>query len=270
MAGRAPADDEVANLQPPLSSSSSPSSDTTATTRSDPPPPLPTDLDNPTPSEESALDSWIRRNPTYLTTIRWYRYPALPVLSPLWGYTDNDFRAEVLESLLFYTRASGRRLTDAERDAVLEPITRDAVAASYDRPAALGLAGWLMARSWRKSGIKHAAGEMVQQQTMGMGTGAVDAAGHITHFSGGQQTPQQQQPMARSMAGFVVRRVARMSFVGLTCAAGYYALWTPWRFLLGNHEVDTIREDLRLERMCEDLDRNMKDKMADMLRRHGG
>lgn len=235
----------------------------------DPPPPLPSDLDNPTPNEQLALDAWLRRNPSYINTIRWHHYSALPVLSPLWGYSVADFRAECLESLLFYTSACGRRLTDPERDALLEPITRTAVASSYDRPAALGAAAWLVARSWRKTGLREAARQRQQQ----LQQHAAQGEGHITHFSSPppqQHQHQQQIPVARSLAGALVRRAARASAVGLTCAAGYYALWTPWRFLWGGIEVDTIGADLRLERMCLDMERNMKDKVSDLLRRHGG
>lgn len=107
------------------------------------------------------------------------------------------------------------------------------------------------------------------------GVGTVGADGHITHFS----APQRQQlgfagaaagTTRGAIVGSLFRRVARTSMVGLSCAAGYYALWTPWRFLLGNHEVDSIREDLRLEKLCLDMDQNVKDKMADILRKHGG
>ncbi|KAF3771324.1 hypothetical protein M406DRAFT_349652 [Cryphonectria parasitica EP155] len=277
------------------SASSSPENDNTPSARSDPPPPLPADLDNPTPQEDAAVDDWLRRNTSYITTIPWFRYPALPALSLLWGYSDADFRDECLESLLFYTRAAGRRLSLRERDAVLEPITRTAVAASYDRPVALGLAAWLMARSWAKSGHRAAAAaaaaaaahaQQYQQyaaaaaaaQSATMGT--VGADGHITHFSGGQTHHQPQTHSqihygaggaSRSQVlGTLARRVVRTGSVGLFCAAGYYVLWTPWRFMLGNQEVDSIREDLRLEKMCQDMDRNMNSKVAEMLRRHGG
>lgn len=240
---------------------------TSSSAPSDPPPPLPSDLENPTPDEQLALDAWLRRNPAYINTIRWHRYSRLPVLSPLWGYSDVDFRAECLESLLFYTSACGRRLSDTERDALLEPITRTAVASSLDRPAALGAAAWLAARSWRKTGLRDAAATAAaaaQQQQHG--------DGHITHFSTPQHSHHQQQiPGAgSSIARALVRRAARASAVGLTCAVGYYALWTPWRYIWGGVEVQAIGADLRLERMCLDMERNMKDKAADLLRRHGG
>ncbi|KAJ4389034.1 hypothetical protein N0V93_006496 [Gnomoniopsis smithogilvyi] len=238
------------------------------------------DLDAPTDAESASLEAWLRRNEPYITTIRWHHYPSLPALSPLWGYSDADFRAECLESLLFYTRAAGRKLTDDERDAVLSPIARTAVAASYDRPVALGLAFWGMARSWSKSGLREMMRRSAADAAAGAnttpGVGTIGADGHITHFS----APQGQQfgGFARAgggatrsaIVGSLLRRVARTSMVGLSCAAGYYALWTPWRFLLGNHEVDSIREDLRLENLCHDMDQNMKDKMADILRKHGG
>lgn len=274
MSGSSPPDDFPSSLPvgPAFESTAASSS-----ASSDPPPPLPSDLDNPTPNEQLALDAWLRRNPAYINTIPWYRYPSLPILAPLWGYSDADFRAECLESLLFYTSAAGRRLADQERDALLEPITRTAVASSYDRPATIGAAAWLMARSWRKSGLREAAAAAQQQQYHHQPQAEV-VGGHITHFSSPQQQQQQQQhsqyqprgSAARSLAGSLVRRAARASTAGLTCAVGYYALWTPWRFLWGGVEVETIGADLRLEKMCIDMEQNMKNKVSDMLRRHGG
>lgn len=279
--------DPQANRPPSFPPTTNPFSDASTSSSSspaaaDPPPPLPADLDAPTDAEAATLEAWVRRHESYITTIRWHHYPRLPALSPLWGYSDADFHAEVLESLLFYTRAAGRKLTDDERDAVLAPITRTAVAASYYRPIALGSAVWGMARSWTKSGLREmmrrstAAGSASSFASAAAATpvGKIGADGHITHFS----SPQGQQPSFAgtvganrgAIVGSLFRRVARTSVVGLSCAVGYYALWTPWHFLLGNHEVDSIREDLRLERMCLDMDQNMKNKMADILRKHGG
>lgn len=162
----------------------------------------------------------------------------------------------------------------------MAPIARTAVAASYDRPVALGLAGWGMARSWAKSGlremIRRSAAAAAAAPVVTTPVGQVGVDGHITHFA---QQPQQQSRggfasaagMGRgAVVGSLLKRVARTSVVGLSCAAGYYALWTPYRFLLGNHEVDSIREEIRLEKLCSDMDANMKDKMADIIRKHGG
>lgn len=264
------------NASTPSSSSSSSSS------AADPPPPLPANLDSETEAEADLVEAWLRRHESYITTIRWYRYPSLPAVSPLWGYSDNNYRAECLESLLFYTRAAGRILTDDERDALLAPITRTAVAASYDRPVALGLAIWGMARSWSKSGLR----EMMRRSAAAAAaatspapvTGTIGADGLITHFSGPQAQQQQHRGGFAGVPGTtrseivrsLFRRVARTSVVGLSCFAGYHALWKPWRFFLGTHEVDSIRQDVCLEKMCNDMDKNMEDKMSDIIRKHGG
>lgn len=237
----------------------------------DPPPHIPEDIENPTPTERLALDTWLNRNKTYLTTIPWHRYPTLPLLSPFWGYHDADYHTDVVESLLFYTCASGRRLTVLERDAVLEPITRTAVAASYDRPLAIGLAAWWMVRSWNKSGVR----EAQRRAAAAAAAAAAGDMGHITHFS----TPQPRISPAATVSnmvggggqilGALLRRVARTSLVGLSCIIGYQTLWSPWRFILGNHEVETIREDMRLERMVSDMDQNLASKALEILRRQG-
>lgn len=272
MASKPPPDNSDTNIntspsQPPTTPMPNPFTSALPTApSSDPPPPLPADIENPTAQEDAALDIWLRRNTSYVTTIPWHRYTMLPSLSPLWGYSDADYRAECLESLFYYTRASGRRLSDFERDALLEPVTRCAVAASYDRPLALGVAAWLMARSWAKSG-RRAAAAAAQELAPPLGTvGTVGADGHITHFSHPHAGAQSRSQVLSSL----VRRVARTGAVGLACGVGYYALWTPWRYLLGVQEVECIREDLRLEGMCQDMDRNTKDKVAELLRRHGG
>lgn len=151
-----------------------------------------------------------------------------------------------------------------------------------------------MARSWSKSGLREmmrrstaeaataAAAAAATTTSTATVTGTVGADGLITHFSGPQVHQQQQQQQHRggfagvpgttrgAIVSSLVRRVARTSVVGLSCFAGYHALWKPWRFLLGTHEVDSIREDLCLEKMCHDMDKNMEDKMADIIRKHGG
>ncbi|KAJ4423777.1 hypothetical protein N0V82_001515 [Gnomoniopsis sp. IMI 355080] len=258
-------------------SASTPTSSTSSAADPDPPPPLPTDLNTPADAaEDAALEAWVLRNAQYFTNIRWHHYRRLPALSSLWGYSEHDFRAECLESLVFYSRAAGRKLTEGERDAVLSPIATTCVAATYDRPVALGLAIWGMARSWSKSGqremMRRNAATAAANTTPGVGT--IGADGHITHFA----TPQGQQlggfarpgPATRSaMIGSLFRRIARTSLVGLSCMVGYYALWTPWRVLLSKHEVETIRNDFRCNKLLNDMDQNMKDKRPDLTRSHG-
>ncbi|ROW15999.1 hypothetical protein VPNG_02609 [Cytospora leucostoma] len=266
----------------------------------DPPPPLPATLDAPSPAEDLALQSWLGRNRAYLTTIPWHRYPSLPVLSYLWGYNDADFRHDCLSSLMFYTRSTGRRLTAEERDALLEPVTRLAVAASYDRPLAAGLGAWLVARSWAKSGAREAfrraaegaaataaAAASAASAASAAGTtgGTLGADGHITHFS----TPQHHHhhhhqyqgatgaagafgQQARRNVGTLFKRMGRASVPGLLCFAGYQVLWESYRVYLGENEIDSIREDPRLEEMVIQMDRNMASRVGDLedlLRRRG-
>ena len=262
-------------------------------TESDPPPPLPATLDAPTPAEDLALQTWIGRNRGYITTIPWHRYPSLPVLSYLWGYNDADFRHECLSTLMFYTRSAGRRLTVEERDALLEPVTRLAVAASYDRPLATGLGAYLAARSWAKSGARGAfrrAAEGAARRAAaaagpagagaaGMGMGTVGSDGHITHFSAPQQRHHQQGTgtagrlgQGGRMLGSLFKRTARASVPALLCFAGYEVLWDSYRLYLGENEIDSIREDMRLEEMVVQMDRNMASRVTDieeLLRRRG-
>lgn len=291
--------------QQPTSSETAPAASSSPSPPADPPPPLPATLDAPTPAEDLALQSWLSRNRGYITTIPWHRYPSLPVLSYLWGYNDADFRHECLSSLMFYTRSAGRRLADEERDALLEPVTRLAVAASYDRPVALGLGAWLVARSWAKSGAREAfrraaegaasraaaASASASASSPGMGMGTVGADGHITHFSTPQQQQQQQQQQRQSykgtstagrfgqggrytgrVIGSLLRRTARASVPALLCFTGYQFFWDAYRVYLGENEIDSIREDMRLEEMVGQMDRNMASRMTDiedLLRRRG-
>lgn len=258
---------------------------------SDPPPPLPATLDAPTPAEDLALQSWVGRNRGYITTIPWHRYPSLPVLSYMWGYNDADFRHECLSSLMFYTRSAGRRLTVEERDALLEPVTRLAVAASYDRPVAAGLGAYLVARSWAKSGAREAFRRAAEKaaaaaaagpagaSAAGMGMGTVGADGHITHFSAPQQQHHQQGTgtagrfgQGGRLLGSLFKRTARASVPALLCFAGYEVLWDSYRMYLGENEIDSIREDMRLEEMVVQMDRNMASRVTDieeLLRRRG-
>lgn len=265
----------------------------------DPPPPLPATLDAPTPAEDLALQSWLGRNRAYLTTIPWHRYPSLPVLSYLWGYNDADFRHDCLSSLMFYTRSTGRRLTTEERDALLEPVTRLAVAASYDRPLAVGLGAWLVARSWAKSGARAAfrraaegaaanAAAAAASAASAAGTtgGTLGADGHITHFSTPQHHHHHHQGATGAAGAFgqqgkrhpgrvlgaLFKRMGRASVPGLLCFAGYHVLWESYRVYLGENEIDSIREDLRLEEMVIQMDRNMASRVGDLedlIRRRG-
>ncbi|ROV93634.1 hypothetical protein VMCG_08088 [Cytospora schulzeri] len=256
-------------------------------------PPPDDDINN----EDLALQSWVDRNRAYITTIPWHRYPSLPVLSYMWGYNDADFRHECLSSLMFYTRSAGRRLTVQERDALMEPVTRLAVAASYDRPVTIGLGAYLVARSWAKSGAREAfrraaegaaaraaasasASASASAGAAGMGMGTVGADGHITHFS----TPQQQHHhipgtstrgrfgQGGRMLGSLLKRTTRASVPALLCFAGYEVLWDSYRMYLGENEIDSIREDMRLEEMVGQMDRNMATRVTDieeLLRRRG-
>lgn len=254
---------------------------------SDPPPPLPKSLDQPTPAEDLALDGWIKRNTSYLSTIPWHKYESLPVLSWLWGYSDAEFRNECVSTYIFYTRATGRKLDDDERDAVLEPVARSAAAASYDRPIALGLGSWLMARSWAKSGNKEAIRKAVEEAATAAsahpGMGTVGADGHITHFS----TPQQHSGIAGrfgfgggnlnnsnrgKVLGQLFRRAGRASVPGLLCFVGLQVLSEPYRMYLSDNETWSMHQDVRLMSLADDMEKNLSNRagdIEDLLRRRG-
>ncbi|KAI7776348.1 hypothetical protein LA080_005428 [Diaporthe eres] len=259
---------------------------------SDPPPPLPKSLDQPTPAEDLALDNWIKRNTSYLSTIPWHKYANLPVLAWLWGYSDSEFRNECITTYVFYTRAVGRKLTDDERDAVLEPVARSSAAASYDRPIAMGLGSWLMARSWSKSGAKETVRKAAEEAAAaaagthpamgtGLGTGTVGADGHITHFS----TPQQHTGTAGrfgfSNAGNInrakalsqlFRRAGRASVPGMLCFVGLQVLSEPYRMYLTENETWSLHQDVRLMSLADDMEKNLTNRVGDiedLLRRRG-
>ncbi|KKY32678.1 hypothetical protein UCDDA912_g07384 [Diaporthe ampelina] len=281
----------------PAMASPKDSQPTTSSPSSDPPPPLPKSLDQPTPAEDLALDNWIKRNASYLSTIPWHKYASLPVLAWLWGYSDAEFRNECISTYIFYTRATGRRLTDDERDAVLEPVARSSAAASYDRPIALGLGSWLMARSWAKSGAKEtvrkAAEEAAAAATAaagahpamgsGLGTGTVGPDGHITHFS----TPQHHTGAAGrfgfgigggnfnnrgKVLGQLFRRAGRASVPGLLCFVGLQVLSEPYRMYLSDNETWSMHQDVRLMGLADDMEKSLSNRVGDiedLLRRRG-
>lgn len=276
---------------------SSKDNQSSSSSSSDPPPPLPKSLDQPTPAEDLALDNWIKRNTSYLSTIPWHKYASLPVLSWVWGYSDAEFRNECISTYIFYTRATGRRLTDDERDAVLEPVARSSAAASYDRPAALGLGSWLMARSWAKSGaretVRRAAEEAAAAAAAtvgahhpamgtGLGTGTVGADGHITHFSTPQQHHHHTGTAGRfgfggnvnrgKVLGQLFRRAGRASVPGLLCFVGLQVLSEPYRMYLSDNETWSMHQDVRLMNLAEDMEKNLTNRVGDiedLLRRRG-
>lgn len=268
------------------------SKDSQPSSSSDPPPPLPKSLDQPTPAEDLALDNWIKRNTSYLSTIPWHKYANLPALAWLWGYSDAEFRNECISTYVFYTRAVGRKLTDDERDAVLEPVARSSAAASYDRPIAMGLGSWLMARSWAKSGAKETVRKAAEEAAAaaaaahpamgtGLGTGTVGADGHITHFS----TPQHHTGTAGRF-GFgnmgninrgqalsqLFRRAGRASVPGLLCFVGLQVFSESYRMYLSDNETWSMHQDVRLMGLADDMEKNLTNRVGDiedLLRRRG-
>lgn len=213
-----------------------------------PPPPHVADIENLTNDERIAIQDWLYRDPTYLTTICWNRYPRTYLLSPLWGYDEPAFREECVNSLMFWTITCGRRLSDPERDALLEPITGCRLACNLDRPIGFAAAAWLTARSWQNSKLRDAAAAARQQQQQ------KQAGGHVTHFSSAHQQHRQHIYGARSsLASNLMRRAARASAVGLACAIGYQALWHPWHVFWHDNEQWAIEHDVRLSRMWNEI-----------------
>jgi hypothetical protein len=263
----------------------------------DPPPRIRDPLGPVGPDEEHAVHSWMQRNSTYITTIPWYKYDKPHALAFLWGYPDAEFRIHCISVYMFYTRMTGRKLTDDERDAILEPAARSAAAATYDRPIALGLGSWLMARSWAKSGAKEnvrkaaAAAAADARPVMGTGlggSGALGADGHITHFSTPQQHTGQfgsgagsfgnssssssSSSMGRAL-GQLFKRAGRASVPGLLCFVGLQWAAEPYHEYLTDNENLTMAEDLRLMRQEHDMRKNMIDHdsrtLSDGFRRNG-
>lgn len=216
-----------------------------------------TDYENhPSDADIDALNEWAENNRSYITTIRWHRLPSMPVLSPLWGVSDSDYRHDLLADLLVFTQYTGRRLHDQEREAYLQYKARTCIAASYDRPFMAGLGLWLMGRSWRKSGIA-AKIQQTQQQAqahaMTRGGGVVAPDGTISHFSG----PAAAGPSRNDMVRTLFRRAGRASLVGLSCWAGYFAVHACWMDYLLHEEAINIARDVRLDKVRRDIETNI-------------
>ncbi|KAF3760679.1 hypothetical protein M406DRAFT_353492 [Cryphonectria parasitica EP155] len=118
--------------------------------RQDPPPRPVTTYD--TPEEEDEIEdqvvAWVERseNSAYLRS--WDPRPLrqMPLLSSFWGYDEDWYRNKLWNEALHVTRVAGRRLTPEELSLFTFHVSKGVVAASYDRPFALGVTAFLL---WR-------------------------------------------------------------------------------------------------------------------------
>ncbi|CAN8105680.1 unnamed protein product [Discula destructiva] len=129
--------------------------------RRDPPPRPNSILD--TPEEEDQLDgevdAWLARNGNGDYVRSWdprYLRP-MPVLSRLWGYNEEWYRTRLFGLTLHHTRVAGRRFSPSELAIFSMHASRGIVAASYDRPVALGVTAlflWRGAATFRLPGYQ--------------------------------------------------------------------------------------------------------------------
>ncbi|KAH8783384.1 hypothetical protein F5883DRAFT_680607 [Diaporthe sp. PMI_573] len=118
--------------------------------RLDPPPP-PNHTSN-TP-EQDALNNerhkaWNERNMVYLTSFDSRGLHHLPLLSRLWGCDYNWYTARITSEVAEVTSWAGRRLSPEEMSIFTSHAARGVVAASYERPIAIGTTTFALWRGW--------------------------------------------------------------------------------------------------------------------------
>lgn len=118
--------------------------------RHDPPPP-PT-FKGCSPEERSLgkerAQAWIDRNTAYLRLSDSRGLQHLPLLSRLWGYDYQWYCAMIAAEVTSVTLLAGRRLNPEEMSVFTSHTARGAVAASYDRPIAIGATILALYRGW--------------------------------------------------------------------------------------------------------------------------
>lgn len=118
--------------------------------RLDPPPP-PNHKSN-TPEQDALndaqLDAWCERNMDYLQSFDSRGLHHLPLLSRMWGYDYHWYSSRIISEVAELTSWTGRRLTPGEMLLFTSHAARGVVAASYDRPIAIGATIYALWRGW--------------------------------------------------------------------------------------------------------------------------
>lgn len=116
----------------------------------DPPPP-PNHISN-TPKENALNNArqvaWIDRNMDYVQSFDPRGLRQLPLLSRLWGYDHYWYRSGIEFEVAELTSWAGRRLDPEEMSIITPHAARGVVAASYDRPIAIGATAFALWRGW--------------------------------------------------------------------------------------------------------------------------
>lgn len=220
-----------------------------------------------TPFEERAVDNWWRRNASFWTTIPWYRFPAPPALAPLWGWSMAEDRGHVFDALYAYTNLARRRLTNQERDSLVETLTRTNLVLSYQRPLGWGFTSFCIWQSWRKSGLQESARAAVRGAAAaaaggGGGGGLSGAGGHITHFSNPHHTVGLGSQIASKLKQFSAR-LSRATLTGVLATMFCISLGRTLEVAAGREAAELVSSDERLQRLMQDIAEVLPDEDED-------
>lgn len=90
--------------------------------------------------------AWATRNSAYMAAASLRDLHPMPVLSRLWGYDEEWYRAQLHKKIIQFTLFAGRRMTPPEFSLFSLHASRGIVAASYDRPVALAATAFFVMR----------------------------------------------------------------------------------------------------------------------------
>lgn len=216
-----------------------------------------------TPLEERAVDNWWRRNESFWTSIPWYHFPAPPALASLWGWSMADDRGRVFDALYAYTNLARRRLTDQERDSLVETLTRTNLVLSYQRPLGWAVTSFFIWQSWRKSGMQQSARATAREAaaaTAGGGLGG--AGGHITHFSNPHYTVGLGSQITSKLKHFSMR-LGRATVTGVVATMLCFSLGKNMEVAARREAAELVSSDERLRRLMEDVAEVLPDEDKD-------
>ncbi|KAJ0118376.1 uncharacterized protein J7T55_009159 [Diaporthe amygdali] len=212
----------------------------------DPPPP-PSHRDN--TAEEAALaeeqrNAWILRNLGYLQSFDVRGLHQLPLLSRLWGYDFGWYGLSIMFKIADLTMLAGRRLNPQEMSVFASHTARGVVAASYDRPIAIGATSFALWRGWSSYRMPF----------------------YQPKFTTWVHPQASRRPFLSSLAW----HSARVGIYGLVGLSAYKLFSDRYiDYMLVNFAEDALKFDPALKKINQDMNNNLDRLRSERARRHG-
>lgn len=199
-------------------------------------PPPPPDHSSDTPEQKAhndeEMDEWLDRNIDYLRSFDSRGLQHLPLLSCLWGYDYPWYTSKIIYEVAELSSWAGRRPTPEELSIFTSHTARGVVAASYDRPIAIGATAFALWHGWYSYRMPFYQPRFVR-------------------FMHPQAT---RLPIFSSLAW----HSARVGAYGLLGLTAYELLAERYRtYMINSFTTDALNYESGLEQMGEDINNNL-------------